>query len=428
MLGKVLKYNRIKKQKKQEDICKGICSISYYSKIENDQMEPSPELYKKLMSRLGIDENKLRKQDGSKVKEEVLSWGELLIEKNMEQAKESYFHLQEKIPFVEDVKIKLLCDIFYIRYCYIVEDYQNGKDKLEDIKKTVYELNDPELLFYLYKCEIGYLYFDGEFPKAKEIIEKAEKIVNEAVHSQLQIIDFYFIAGILYQNLYNDNVSIYYLKKALNGFERTYNYFRCGECRLAIGISYSKLKQYDEAKKNYLLAEKIAKQINNQWLEASVLHNLGEIYASTDDPFQAIRFFQLSYRLRKGEQRLVTISMILDEFYKLGHEQEMMTWIEHGFETVDDVLKKRELDGKEMARYYKFLYYRALVGEKYKQDYETLLTETIVPYFEEKKMAAYLAFFAGEVATYYERKQELKKAIEYFKKANDALKEMTYQT
>ncbi|WP_096187838.1 helix-turn-helix transcriptional regulator [Evansella halocellulosilytica] len=426
MLGKVLKYNRIKQQKKQEEVCEGICSISYYSKIENDQIEPSAELVYKLMDRLNIDEGKLKNQDENKVKDELIKWGEALVEKDKDEAYELYFHLQEKIGFVKEEKISLLYKIFYSRYCCLNEDFATAKEMMEKIEHDVYRVNDVELYFYFYKCQVGYLDYHGNYAKAKEAIETAEKYINYAIHPQIQITDLYFMAGLFSYRMHNDTVGIYYMKKALQGFESIYNYTRSAECHITMGLCYRNLKQGEEAKQHYSYANKIAKQIKDESLQASVLHNTAQLYQGLNDPFKAIQFFQMSYRLRNGEERLVSISGMLDEFYKLGHEQEMLTWIEHGFEIIDDVKSKRQLDGLETVFYYRYLFYRVLIDPKYKKDFEKVMTEIIIPYFEDKERPAHVAYFAEKTAEYFEEKEDFTNATVYYKKAYKSLYTIVY--
>lgn len=421
MLGKVLKYNRIKQQKKQEEVCEGICSISYYSKIENDQIEPSAELVYKLMDRLNIDEGKLKNQDENKVKDELIKWGEALVEKDKDEAYELYFHLQEKIGFVKEEKISLLYKIFYSRYCCLNEDFATAKEMMEKIEHDVYRVNDVELYFYFYKCQVGYLDYHGNYAKAKEAIETAEKYINYAIHPQIQITDLYFMAGLLNFKMHNEVIGIYYMKKALSEFDATYNYSRSAECLIVLGICYMQIKQFDEAKKHYKIAQKIAKQIHDNSLEASILHNLAETYQAENDPYNAIHYYHLSYKLREGANRLISISGIIDEFYTLGHKQEILTWIEHGFEIINEVTKRRELDGAEKRYYYKFLYYQVLIDPQYQDKYEQVLSKTIIPFFENRELLSYLAFYCEKLAIYYEEKENFIKAATYYKKAYKAM-------
>ncbi len=53
--GFVIKKERLEKNWSQEGLCKGICAVSYLSKIEQGKAEASEEILKALFERLGID-------------------------------------------------------------------------------------------------------------------------------------------------------------------------------------------------------------------------------------------------------------------------------------------------------------------------------------------------------------------------------------
>lgn len=54
MVGYLIRFNRVKKKMSQEKLCKGICAISYLSKIEAGIAEPNEAIIEKLFNNLGI--------------------------------------------------------------------------------------------------------------------------------------------------------------------------------------------------------------------------------------------------------------------------------------------------------------------------------------------------------------------------------------
>ncbi|MFT0138612.1 helix-turn-helix domain-containing protein [Alcanivoracaceae bacterium MT1] len=53
-LGKIIYYHRKKQKMTQEDLCRGICSASHLSKIENNSKDVNEETLTLLCNRLGI--------------------------------------------------------------------------------------------------------------------------------------------------------------------------------------------------------------------------------------------------------------------------------------------------------------------------------------------------------------------------------------
>ena len=54
-LGGLIFRERLEKNWSQEGLCKGICSVSYLSKIESGKAEASGEILSLLFAKLGID-------------------------------------------------------------------------------------------------------------------------------------------------------------------------------------------------------------------------------------------------------------------------------------------------------------------------------------------------------------------------------------
>lgn len=54
MLGAIIKKNRLDQNLSQSSLCKGICAISYLSKIESAQVKANNEIIDMLLERLAI--------------------------------------------------------------------------------------------------------------------------------------------------------------------------------------------------------------------------------------------------------------------------------------------------------------------------------------------------------------------------------------
>ena len=52
--GSLIKYHRERLGITQKELCQGICVVSHLSKIENNKVEPSPEIVEELFKKLGI--------------------------------------------------------------------------------------------------------------------------------------------------------------------------------------------------------------------------------------------------------------------------------------------------------------------------------------------------------------------------------------
>src|SRR5690625_2244451 len=78
-IGPFIKLHRIEQNMTQEDLAKGIVSLSYLSKIENERTVASPEVISMLCTRLGIQLNSKRE---AIIQKKCKEWYKLLYEVN----------------------------------------------------------------------------------------------------------------------------------------------------------------------------------------------------------------------------------------------------------------------------------------------------------------------------------------------------------
>ena len=55
LIGTMIRKYRLEKNYSQEGLCKGVCAVSYLSKIEQGSVEASPEILQGLLDRAARD-------------------------------------------------------------------------------------------------------------------------------------------------------------------------------------------------------------------------------------------------------------------------------------------------------------------------------------------------------------------------------------
>ena len=69
-VGLLIRRERLEKNYSQEGLCRGICAVSYLSKIEQGKAQAGDDVVVPLLARLGID---------FETDPEYLAWGEALV-------------------------------------------------------------------------------------------------------------------------------------------------------------------------------------------------------------------------------------------------------------------------------------------------------------------------------------------------------------
>ena len=83
--GYIIYRERLRRNWSQEGLCKGICTVSYLSKIETGKAEPSEEVLRLLFERLDLNSNKEIEQEASELAGK--GW-ELLFDFRLDQLKD----------------------------------------------------------------------------------------------------------------------------------------------------------------------------------------------------------------------------------------------------------------------------------------------------------------------------------------------------
>src|SRR5690625_7467856 len=78
-VGPFIKLHRIEQKITQEALARGIVSMSYLSKIENQRTTASPEVVSMLCARLGVQYSN---KENAEMKEKFKNWFKLLFEVN----------------------------------------------------------------------------------------------------------------------------------------------------------------------------------------------------------------------------------------------------------------------------------------------------------------------------------------------------------
>lgn len=80
--GYVIFRERLRQGMRQKELCRGICAVSYLSKIESGRADPSEEIIRLLLSRLGLPIDAAMEEEAGKAEERGF---ELLMEGRMEE-------------------------------------------------------------------------------------------------------------------------------------------------------------------------------------------------------------------------------------------------------------------------------------------------------------------------------------------------------
>jgi len=146
-IGSFIKKQRVERNITQEKLSEGICSISYLSKIENNQIIPNHYLCKKIFERLEVKEDcfNVSIKDHEYLKEAI----------------NAYFYYQndllsdiyDEVQVIEKSIKKELIELIY----FLVFDKQKAKKYINLLENIVKTMRTEELSVYLLFSSVYYL-------------------------------------------------------------------------------------------------------------------------------------------------------------------------------------------------------------------------------------------------------------------------------
>ncbi|MQR93857.1 helix-turn-helix domain-containing protein [Fictibacillus phosphorivorans] len=414
MVGQRIRYYRKTKGLTQEELAQGICSVSYLSKIEKGDAKSSEEVINLLCERLGISPEEV---DESKILEMLNEWNMMMVDRQFEEAGNTYIKIKEKMEGITDPSLRLRYELFYSRYLMVIEPplLDETKEKLEGIEKLLDHLSN-DLKFYYYMFWGMYFNFNKKYNEALDYLHKAEKQFNQTsnVQDSEAAVNYYLLA-LTYSFLMRVTSITTYTFKAIQIFDRDYNYSRSADCQILLGISYRRAKHYDLAETHLKNALKYSTMFKDETLNGIIYHNLGYISSCKKEHLKAIDRYEksLGYKQSQSPQNMAnTIYLLASEHYELGNYDKVKELIKSGLDLVDE----------EQESYYNLIILQYKMNGIESEDYIQYLRKKAIPFFENKGIWEYVSNNSELLADMFFNQGHYKKASEYYRVANNARK------
>lgn len=286
MLGAIIKKYRLMQNLSQESLCKGICSISYLSKIETGQVVPNSDLYDLLLERLKIGFPR-EFESTDEVQKKVSNLWEHYHFGDFDAFNKSFhqlMQLSEYLPYSE-----LAIDWHLLNVCYDTINHQNQSVGLHlDLVKSYQPFFTTKQTYY-FNYFMGTILFTMP-DKASESLTYYMK-ANQFEHNcdivfQIAKVE-YFIGN--YHNTIRYATSAYEL--AMNEGNLHYAI----EATQMLSAAYSNIKEMQTAISLYNRLLQFGNYLKKDQLLMTVYYNLGASYLVCKDYDLANEMFQHLY-------------------------------------------------------------------------------------------------------------------------------------
>lgn len=417
-IGNRIRFYRVQQSMTQEELAKGIISVSYLSKIENQQTSASLEVLDMLCEKLGI---KLIEEEEATLSKDLFDWYYMILQKNRAEAADMHTKLSGIIPSTNDSTAFIYFVLFELRYFILLQQMDKANEQLAKINEFK-DIFDSKMSYYYFKFLALYNYIRNKYSVALDTYKKAEMILNKNIHfEKWEEADLYYSIGLTCSQLGKVPSALNYGRLALSIYQSLYNFRRCAECQILLGICYLRTEEYQLSEESYILAERVADSLNDRQLKGVIHHNLGYLYSIQENHAKAIEAYEtcLPYKAEHPPSKLSTIFGLIREYYKSGDFENCRKWITEGFSILENAPEKNDF-------HLHFKIYDYLIDGP-SAEFERFMDKEAFPYFQEKENFQSVIEYSEILGKYYEERNKYKLSSLYYLNAVKALKKHSYK-
>jgi HTH-type transcriptional regulator, quorum sensing regulator NprR len=396
--GKVIKFYREKANLTQEQLSRGICSVTHISKIERGITEYSPEISLLLAKRLGVDiQTELKRLNGI---EALLQDMENAIVKQKFDEVESIMPKLLAIPLLAVSNFQIHFDLLLARYYCSQGNPVKAMEILSPIQKGKVKLSSSES--NLLKHVLGIYYItEKKFINAIDIL----KSINP---TQYQNHEFFYNIAYSYHSIGSKVLAYYYAEKALIYFKETNNFNRIidTETLMIVQIGdndylnfqeiltqYQSLVQicdicnFTDKKTKLLYNFAYTRYLRNEFMEAQELYNEAMQHAEKNS---SLFFWSFEGYIRSSFEGSL---LEYDKLIELVHNGKMLLEENPNDQLSTILFTMLEYDITGNIEYYRFL------------------NEIAIPFFRENELFWLTEQYEKRLFTYYSETNQIENAL-----------------
>lgn len=409
MKGSLIKQHRKFKNLTLEELARGICSVSYLSKIEHNTINASDEIYRLLGERLNIKLTDINQEFDEDIYKDLLEWHEAIQYRDLSLMKEYQTKNKESLKNNHNIELTNLYRVILARHTLKINDKAIPDEMIKELD-NIYTNSTKEFQFFYHKTIGVHCLLIMELRQALHHFHQADKLMKKVPNEDTEN---YFHLTLVYSQVHSAVESNYYAHKALDGYVQALDYDRIVDTYMIIAINYQTLNIYTLAEEYYLKLLKISKYHLKSLEKRRIYHNLGFIYANQEKYTEALEALEKAYSIDTEEVffRISTIYMLASTNYYCGDMEKCWEYIEKG---------EHETNTHDIWFFkYKFFILRnTIMNTTHEDDFIEKLENEIIPSLRENNEYGEYKSLLEMLGNLYYDKRMYKKSAMFFKEAN----------
>ena len=298
LIGTMIRKYRLEKNYSQEGLCKGVCAVSYLSKIEQGSVEASPEILQGLLHRLGesFDDDPSFLEPAGQIMEE--GWQQVFCQGDCPRAE----------AFIQANRSRLLHGPYLLDALLLEKNSQKNLPKLRELvhcmqprQYTIFLLLEGRYEEAVQCDPCGFVLLQagsnqctkGEYAAALRLLERAWQQSAEEANLRLMIL-----------------------------------------AKTMLGNTYAELQDWQQMDRCYQAALRMLEEVNQPWTEEyinSIHYNVGATLLERQQYAQGWQ--QLSQCTRQDGLHCHKMAVAAEA---LGRTAEALDWIERGMKYCEE--------------------------------------------------------------------------------------------
>ncbi|WP_110114182.1 tetratricopeptide repeat protein [Bacillus sp. CGMCC 1.16541] len=410
-IGTLISITRQGKEMTQEELAKGICSIPYLSKLENNRIEANDEIIELLLERLGYDYG-LVMSEQQLLNDEVLRWYEAMVDRRNETVQNYAEELELKTKSIYNMTLLNNYRLAQFRYFLYEEKFSEARQLIEYFTRIKKKLTVVQSLYFhmflgLYHCLLG------DYAQGLDMFKKAEQMSEKIRYKEPELS---YNLALTHSHLHHPSLAIIYGYEALEMLNSASLFLRSLDCQLLIAINYKRIKQFSQARQLFHNILSTAKKLDLKDMQAFCYHNLGNLYSEQKDHQKATTHYEESLFLKKQ----YSFSYLKTSYY-LAKELVAQNDKEQALEIIQQSMKQLN-NMPELEIKFQIL---ALEVDRNHAELENYLETVALPFFEAKEDLHYLLICYEQLANMHSNRFSYKKSSYYYKLCNDIRRNLT---
>lgn len=395
-IGNIIRFNRIKAKKTQQEVATGICSISHLSKIEKGVYLPNQETLHLLLERIG------KKIDFEKDQHQRLV--KLIDDFYYHWSYSEVSQMKSTFEMMEKEESHYIVSDYLNRYLLAQLAYELNEKNYEKAESLLYNLDNLEIMSNadMSKFVVLKMSFLNKYKDSKKAAEYAES--NEDLIVSDDKAEYFYQKGLIYSYNISPSLSLIHMNKAYESFGKGTNFTRMITCKSVMAINYSRLGLMKEAEKEYIELLRMLSKFRNENMLHETRYNYGIFLKNAKRYEEAFEVFESceEYFSTKNEHRCLLILAMWETKLHLNDLQE---------EEILEFTSSFENTSSKCKLHKKYLVYADLMilkSKKNEKEYYRLLETNYLRLIEKENSYIEIRKRYLELLDYYKNKNHSK--------------------